>query len=165
MVNGMPYHETVAVIETLLAKEGVPYQKFEHAPVRTSEEAAAIRPGYSLSQGAKALIVRVKKGGEKTFAMIVVPGDAKFDSGRVRAILEASDIRFATPEEVATITHGVEPGGVPPFGTIWNLPVIADESVFQNETIIFNAGDRRVSIAIPSGDYLRVVLPKVAPII
>ncbi len=157
-------HPTVAKIEALLTERGVAYEKFEHEPVRTSEEAAAIRPGFTLQEGAKALIIRVKKGGEKSFAMVVVPGDKKFDSGKVKAILSASDIRFATPEEVGAITDGVQPGGVPPFGNLWNLPVLADESLFKNDRIIFNAGDRGVSITIPSEVYRAVVAPRTADI-
>lgn len=158
----MNYHPTVSKIEAFLKENNVDYQKFEHEPVRTSEEAANVRPGFTISQGAKALIIRVKKNGEKSFAMVVLPGDQKFDSAKVRSLLQASDIRFATPEEVGEITDGVQPGGVPPFGNVWNLPVLADESLFQNEHIIFNAGDRSVSLTISSEGYRKAVGPLVA---
>ena len=79
-------------------------------------------------------------------------------------MLGASDIRFATPEEVATITDGVQPGGVPPFGILWNIPVYTDTSLYLSDEIIFNAGDRGVSIAIPSADYRTVVEPSVVSI-
>jgi prolyl-tRNA editing enzyme YbaK/EbsC (Cys-tRNA(Pro) deacylase) len=159
------YHNVVSQIETLLVSRGVSYSKFEHEPVRTSEEAAAIRPGYTQSQGAKALIIRVKKNGATSYAMVVVPGDKKFNSAKVRAVLQASDIRFATPEEVGNITGGVVPGGVPPFGNLWDLPVVADETLFQNEEIIFSAGDRRVSIALPSDIYKHIVHPTIEKVI
>jgi len=158
------YHETVSKIEALLREKGVEYKKFEHEPVRTSEEAAAARPEYTLSQGAKALIVRVKKSGEKSYAMIVVPADKKFDSKKAKQELGASDIRFATPEEVSELTGGVQVGGVPPFGNLWNIPVYADGSLFDNEEIIFNAGDRSVSIAIPSSAYQEVVHPEIVSV-
>lgn len=157
-------HKTVALIESLLVSRGVIYKKFVHEPVRTSEEAAMVRPEYSLSQGAKALIVRVKRSGEKFFVMVVVPGDKKFDSKKLKEVLGASDIRFATPEEVGEITDGVKPGGVPPFGILWNLPVYSDISLYTNNEIIFNAGDRGVSMAITSADYLTVVNPHVVSI-
>lgn len=155
-------HKTVSLIESLLTEHDILYKKFEHEPVRTSEEAAAARPEYSLSQGAKALIVRVKINGEKKFVQIVVPADKKFDSAKARKALGASDIRFATEEEVLTITDGVQSGGVPPFGNLWNLPVYCDQSLLDNEEIIFNAGDRAVSIALLSEDWKRVVDPTVA---
>jgi prolyl-tRNA editing enzyme YbaK/EbsC (Cys-tRNA(Pro) deacylase) len=158
------YHPVVAKIEAFLTENGVSYEKFEHEPVKTSEEAAAVRPDFTIQQGTKALIIRIKKNGVKSFAMVALPGDKKFDSAKVREVLGASDIRFATPEEVAEITGGVIPGGVPPLGNLFGLPVVADEGVFQNERIIFNAGDRRVSITIRSSDYQISVNPSVRKI-
>lgn len=160
----MQYHPTVGRIEELLHQRGISYEKFEHEAVRTSEEAAAIRPGYTLSQGAKALIIRVKGKLGKSFAMVVVPGDSKFNSAKVKEALGASDIRFATPEEVGEITGGVLPGGVPPFGILWNLLVLVDVGLSANDTIIFNAGDRSVSIALRFSDYREVVAPMVRDI-
>lgn len=164
------FHPCVNKIKSLLADSGVWFETFTHEPVRTSEEAALVRPEYSIAQGAKALIIRVKLKGEtktkqKTFAQVVVPGDAKFDPKKVRRFLKAKDTRFATPEEVAVITDGVVPGGVPPFGNLFGLTVLADEKIFNNEKMIFNAGDRRYSIGMKTADYRAVVKPLVADII
>lgn len=162
----MAYHEVVSKITDLLKVGGYWYETFEHEPVRTSEEAAKVRTGYTLAQGAKAMIVRVKKSEtEKYFAMLVLPGDARFDIGKVKQLFAARDIRFATEEEVKTITGGVVPGGVPPFGNLFDLPVIADPNLFENEKIIFNAGDRSFSIAMKSADYQKVVGPRIEAII
>ena len=59
----MQYHPTVRKIRNLLDEVGIVYKTFEHAPVRTSEEASALRPEYTLHQGAKALIVKAKRMG------------------------------------------------------------------------------------------------------
>lgn len=148
----------------MLKAHGVEYKKYQHAPVRTSEEADALRPEYTLAQGTKALIVCAKRTGKKWFAMVVVPGDKKFDAKKVKEVLGASDLRFATQEEVRDLTDGVEPGGVPPFGNLWDLPVLADEGIFQNETMIFSAGDRSVSIAMATREYQSVIEPNVISI-
>ena len=57
----MEYHEITKKIIDLLTLKGAWFETFEHEAVRTSEEAAKTRPGYSLQQGAKAMIIRVKK--------------------------------------------------------------------------------------------------------
>lgn len=149
----------------LLKENNCWFETFEHEPVRTSEEAAQVRTGYTLSQGTKALIIRVKKNGEKLFVMVIVPGDKKFDKGKVKVTLQANDIRFATEEEVSAITEGVLVGGVPPFGNLFGLDVYIDSTVFENEKIIFNAGDRRFSIGMKSDDYKRLVNPIVVSLI
>mgnify|MGYP001559768638 FL=1 len=156
----------VQKILTLLKKNGCWFETFEHEPVRTSEEAAKVRPEYVLHQGAKALIVRAKiSQNEKSFVMLVFPADFKFNKDKVQILLKARDIRLATEDEVNSITGGVELGGIPPFGNLFGLEVLADNSLFENEKIIFNAGDRRFSIAIKSEDYRRLIKPKVCEIV
>lgn len=149
----MTYHPITEKIASLLRGRGMWFETFEHEAVRTSEEAAAIRPNYTPKQGTKALIVRVKENGEKKFVMVVVPGNARFDPKKLKKHFGLSDIRFATEEEIAKITDGVLPGGVPPFGNLFNLPVYCDEKVFTNEKIIFNAGDRSFSIGMYAKDF------------
>lgn len=160
----MNYHPVSEKIKKLLEDNQMWFERFEHQPVRTSKEASQVRPNYSLSQGGKALIVRLKKDGEKTFAMIVVPGDKRFDVKAARKVLGASDIRFASEEEVDEITGGVVPGGVPPFGTIFGIPVYADRHIFLDEKMIFNAGDRSVSIGMKTEDYNTLVAPHIVDI-
>ncbi len=161
----MEYHITVSKIKELLELSGYWFETFEHEAVRTSEEAAKIRIGYSLKQGAKAIIVRVKTSGEKYFAMLVLPGDSRFNTDKTKKLLNAKDIRFATEEEVGEITDGILPGGVPPFGNLFGLRVIVDPSLFENEKIVFNAGDRRFSIAMRSEDYKILVKPEIESIV
>ena len=155
-------HPVVALIESTLSSGGFWYERFLHEPVRTSEEAAQVRESYTLRQGTKALIVKGKKPlEEKRFFMIVVPGDKQFDKKKLRDAAGYTDVRFASPEEVAKITGGVLPGGVPPWGNLFNLQVFADRTILENEKVIFNAGDRRVSIAMLSKDLFFLVKPNV----
>lgn len=159
------HHSVVQQITDLLTEHHVPFRTFKHAPVRTSEEAAALRPEFTMHQGAKALIVRAKKEGEPFFVMLVFPADLKFDSKKVKTAIRAKSISFATEEEVARLTGGVQIGGVPPFGNLFGLPVYTDESLFGNDEIIFNAGDRSFSIAMASGDYRDLVQPIVSHLV
>ena len=156
-VSGAELHPLTRQIEALLDDAGCWHETFAHAPARTSEEAAAARPGYSLAQGAKAIILRVKRTKkDKFFAMLVFPADRKFDGKRVKVHFGARDIRFATEAEVGELTGGVQPGGVPPFGNLFELPVYAAPELFERERIVFNAGDRRFSVAMRSADYRRL---------
>jgi len=149
MIIDTKYHPVVSQIINLLEKDHFWFETFEHKPVRTSEEAVKIRDGYSLHQGAKALIVRVKISNTlKRFTMLVFPGDARFDAEKVKQLFKARDVRLASEEEVFKITHGVKLGGVPPFGNLFRLQVVADPVLLQNEKIVFNAGDQSFSIGM-----------------
>ena len=154
-------HPVTQRIVDLLDAQGCWYETFHHEAVRTSEEAAAKRPGYGLHQGAKAIILRVKRTKkDKFFVMLVFPADRKFDNKIVKANFKARDIRFASEEEVSALTGGVEPGGVPPFGNLFELPIFATPDLFEQDRIVFNAGDRRFSLAMRSADFRRLVRPK-----
>lgn len=162
----MGYHSVVEKIINILTENNFWFETFEHEPVRTSEEAARVRTGYTLRQGAKAIIIRAKNSEkDKIFVMLVFPADLKFDSEKVKKILNTKDIRFATEQEVSSITGGVEVGGIPPFGNLFGLEVVVDEKLFENEKIIFNAGDRRFSMAMRSEDYQKLVKPKTEKIV
>jgi Ala-tRNA(Pro) deacylase len=136
-----------------LTTAGVPFVVTQHAPVFTSEEAAAAR-GVSLSSGAKALIV---KAGEE-FSMLVVPADRKLDSKKARTALGAKSLRFASREEVEQLT-GLQPGSIPPFGSLFNLATRCDPALGLEERINFNAGDHGISISMTHADYLAVENP------
>jgi prolyl-tRNA editing enzyme YbaK/EbsC (Cys-tRNA(Pro) deacylase) len=161
----MSEHPIAQRIIDLLLQNGFWYEAFEHEPVRTSQDAANLRDNYSMGQGAKALIVRVKPVGQaKELVMLVLPGDKQFDGEKVKKLFNTKDIRFATEAEIDTVTNGIKPGGLPPFGNLFNLKVVSDPTIFDNEKIVFNAG-RNFSIAIESKDYKQLVKPMVVDII
>jgi Ala-tRNA(Pro) deacylase len=141
-----------------LQQAGVPFTVLRHAPVFTSEEAAAVR-GVPLSSGAKALVV---KAGE-TFALLVLPADRKLDSRKARAALGVKSVRFATREEVEQIT-GLQPGSIPPFGSLFGLPTSCDPALGDNASINFNAGDHAVSIQMSYADFAAFEKPALVEI-
>lgn len=167
------YHPLVKQIVNLLKKEGCWYETFEHEAAETSEEVTVARKGYGPEQGAKALIMIVtsRDGERERVRMLVIPGNMKLKNKRVRKFFKTRSVRFASRKEANKITANkengfvpVEFGGVPPFGNLFKLEVIVDSSLLENEKIVFNAGDRRLSIGMRSEDFMRLVKPVVARI-
>ena len=140
-------------IETWLKQQGLPFTVLRHEPVFTSEQAAAVR-GTSLASGAKALVV---KAGEK-FVLIVLPADRKLDSKKARDFFGVKSIRFANKEEVVELT-GLQPGSIPPFGSLLNLPTYCDPALAENPSINFNAGDHSISVQMSYADYVAAEKP------
>jgi len=146
-------------IKSLLKEKNIQYKQFHHKPVCTSREADEVRPDYTMQQGAKAIIIKARINSQKRYLMLVLPGDRRIDSKKVKNILKCKEFSFASEDEVIEVTSGVIPGGVPPFGNIFDIPVYVDPLLSENEEIIFNAGDRSVSIAMKYRDYEKVVNP------
>lgn len=140
-------------IINLLESKHVAYKLTEHAPVRTSEEAARIR-GVALKTGAKAMIAKCKDD----YYLLVLPADKQIDWKRLRSILRVRDIRLATAEEAEQVA-GVQMGSVPPFGNVLGLPTYFDQGLFENEVVNFNPGSITHSIAMQSADLRALVTP------
>jgi prolyl-tRNA editing enzyme YbaK/EbsC (Cys-tRNA(Pro) deacylase) len=139
-----------------LERQGASFREVRHEPTRTSEESARAR-GEELRVGGKALLIKV----DDTFRLFVLSADRKLDSAAIKNYFKAKKTRFATPEELRVMT-GLVPGSVPPFGEpILPFPLYADESVFQNERIAFNAGSLTDSIIMQVADYRRLAKPEV----
>lgn len=144
-----PYEEIVK----LLRKNGVSFEEILHEPVYTSEQAAAVR-GLDMHAGAKSLLL---KAGAK-FVLVVLPGDKKLDSKKLREHLKVKELRFAKPEEVKEIM-GCEIGACYPFGSIAGVKMLADPTLQENEIISFNPGVHNKSIKIKWQDYLGLLEP------
>jgi len=141
-------------IEEKLQQAGITFTVTRHAPVYTSEEAARIR-GVPLCSGAKALVV---KAGE-AFCLLVVPADRKLDSKKARSALGVKALRFASREEVEQLT-GLQPGSIPPFGSLFGLATSCDSALAGNPSINFNAGDHSISLSMSYADYLAAEQPR-----
>ena len=136
-----------------LQQSGVTFTVLRHEPVYTSEQAAAVRK-TPLASGAKALVV---KAGER-FLMLILPADHKLDSRKARASLAVRELRFANREEVEKLT-GLQPGSIPPFGSLFQLPTYCDPALAENESINFNAGDHAISVQMTYAGYVDLEKP------
>jgi Ala-tRNA(Pro) deacylase len=141
-------------LRTRLESKGVHFKVLRHAPVFTSEEAAAVR-GTPLASGAKALVCKA----DDRFVLIVLPADRKLAGKAVRKGEGIKSLRFASREEVEQLT-GLSPGSIPPFGSLFGLPTWCDDRLAEHETINFNAGDHAISISLLYSDYVAVEQPK-----
>ncbi len=142
-------------IVRLLDDTHIVYEKFEHEPVHTSEEAAAAR-GVSMSQAAKALLFKTKEG---NFVLVVLPGDKRADSRKLKEYLHTKSIRFATPEE-GEEQMGCKIGSCYPLGIVAGLRTLVDQSLGQNDSIFFNPGRHDISIHMSYADYVTLAKPE-----
>jgi Cys-tRNA(Pro) deacylase len=151
-----PYQKVI----NLLQDHNIDFKEYRHEEVKTSEEAQAVRPEYTLSQGAKAIIIKAKKRkGEYEYSLFILPADLRINSSKIRKILKAKSVSFASQDEVKDVTDGIITGGVHPFGNLFDMKTYVDPRIKENEEIIFNAGDRGISIALKTKDYLLAVNP------
>ncbi len=141
-------------IKEIVDENKVTYQLQEHPPAYTSEQSAAYRK-EPLKIGAKAMVLKT----DTEFVMLVIPGDRKIDSTAVKRIFRTKNLRFASKEELMQIT-GLVPGAIPPFGSLFNTPMLVDKALLEEEYLAFNAGSLEKSIKMKTKDYVEIVKPK-----
>lgn len=144
----------VTSIKDFLNSKHIRYSYVEHEPTPTSEDAARVR-GTSPEEGAKAIIL--KTSSDERNVMVVLPGNLKLDSKKVKKVL-MDDISFENPDLILE-RFGIVVGGVPPFGNLLGegMQVLIDEKLLDNKNVSFNCGKRTASITISASDYKKAM--------
>jgi len=141
-------------IKSFLQKHGIVFRELYHKPTRTSRESARAR-GEDISIGGKSMVLKL----EDSFKLFVLSASLKIDSSKIKEYFGVKRLRFATEDELLSITS-LEPGSVPPFGRpILPLELYVDSSILKNKRIAFNAGSLTDSIIMDVEDYIRVAKP------
>jgi prolyl-tRNA editing enzyme YbaK/EbsC (Cys-tRNA(Pro) deacylase) len=138
-----------------LKNKNLRYHSYTHKAVTTSAEAAAVR-NTPVSWGAKAIVMI----GDGKPVMVVVAGDTKIDTKKLKVLTGVHDLRMATPDEVLKTTS-VPVGAVPPFGHLFNIQLFMDSKIRNNPTVVFNAGLHTKSIQIAESDFEIAAGPKI----
>lgn len=92
----------------LLQEWGIPYQRFEHPPVYTCEEAAAYLPDAP-GAGTKNLFLCAEKGDQAY--LLTVDEDKRVDINGLGRQLGIGKLRFGSPQKMLA-DLGIEPGSV-----------------------------------------------------
>jgi prolyl-tRNA editing enzyme YbaK/EbsC (Cys-tRNA(Pro) deacylase) len=152
-----------AVSERILKifdEKALTYRMLIHGPCRTSEESAVARAqgGGGFVVGAKALLLKVRRGGQSEFGVFVLSGTSKLDTKAI-----GTKLRLATAQEMFELTGGITPGAMPPFGA----PVFPalkslyfDTELVESDLMVgFNAGDHCVSLVVHIRDLVMAASP------
>lgn len=139
----------------------LPYQKIGHEHCHTSEQSAQARvqAGGGLVVGAKALLLKLNRGrGPAEFSVFVLAGNRKLDPKAIKG-----KFRFASSEEMADKTGGVQPGAMPPFAKpIFHLldHIYFDTALVRADELVgFNAADHCISLVVHVRDLILAASP------
>lgn len=147
----------------MLKRANVPFRIVEHEAEGQTEAVSRLR-GHPINQAAKCIILILKFGKRHTrFVLAVVRGDARLDTGKVKAHFGATYAGFAAAE-VAERLAGSPIGTVLPFAISEELTLIVDPGLLQEPEFYFNAGRLDRSLAMKPADYAVVAKPAVADI-
>ena len=139
-----------------LREHRINYSHSIHPPAYTARETASAEqmPTHSM---AKTVVYQ----GDNGPGMLVLPADSVVSFGEVLRLLGLKEVRLATEEELTRLFPGSEVGAMPPFGNLYNVPVLVDEALARDPVILFNAGSHQRTMTITYTDFAKLVQPAV----
>jgi Ala-tRNA(Pro) deacylase len=143
-------------LKNLLEEQKIHYSLVMHPPTFTAQEDAA-----ALHVPGKEVAKTVVLHGAKGMYVAVLPASHRVEFTKMSAVA-GDTVRLASEEELGKLFPDCELGAMPPFGELYGIPVLVDESLAADEDIVFNAGTHREAIRMAYADFERVVKPRVS---
>src|SRR5260370_10086761 len=136
--------------DDFLADKTISYETLLHPPAFTAEKRAKF-----LRLSGREVAKSVLLFGPREYLLAVLPATKHIDTGRLAKAL-GGPMRLADNEEVARIFWDCEWGVVPPFGSLYSLPTVLDDSLSPDTLMVFEAHTHAEPIRILSRHYARV---------
>ncbi|WP_405058318.1 hypothetical protein OG474_37055 [Kribbella sp. NBC_01505] len=121
-------------------------------------DTAAFCAEYDVPMAASAncVIVLGKRGGESSYAAVLVLADDRADvNGVIRKHLGVRKISFAAQDDAVAST-GMEYGGITPIGLPAEWPVLVDEAVVQAGPVVIGSGIRASKMLIDGAELAKL---------
>lgn len=142
-------------LESHLKAARVSYSPVKHVHTSGSQYSAMVMhvPG---KQVAKTVVLRSEKG--NLLAVLPAPFHVNFE--KLSSIV-GSPVALLDEKECNKLFPDCEPGAVPPFGELYDLPVYLDDALAEDPEIVFNVGTHSDSIRMGNAEFVRLVKPRV----
>lgn len=139
-------------IEKLLKASKIKYEVVEHRKVFTAFDSAETQD-VKLSEVAKAVLLK----GKKNLYLAVLPAGNNCDF-KALAKLAEDKLSIAKEKDINTKLK-TKIGLIPPFGSLFGLPIFIDKKLLKNKKINLPAGSYTESVILSVKDYLKLENP------
>jgi Ala-tRNA(Pro) deacylase len=142
-------------LEEFLSEHHVSFQKMPHQPAYTANRIAQALhvPGREV---AKSVLLRTGHG----HVLAVVPATHRVDLDEIRDCLGEETVEMAPEEDMEQLFPDCERGAIPPFGSMYHLPTIVDQSLAKDEEIVFEGQSHEEAIRMSYRDYEALENPR-----
>lgn len=142
-----------------LDAEQIPYEVIPHPRTTTAaEEARAV--GVDPTHVAKTLVLSTGAG----LVRAVLPASHRIDMRKAREIVDDKHAELASEEMLAGAYPEFEVGAIPPVGGPGPDPVLIDERLAKEPSVVFEAGTHEHSVRMATADLLTLAHARVADI-
>ena len=138
-----------------LAGNKVSYEILQHPEAVTAQR---IAQAEHVKGRHYAKVVMVKSGDQHL--MTVLPADHQIDLEKVEKAIGKA-VSLGKEQEFKTLFSDCAIGAMPPFGNLYGLPTYVEQSLAEQDYIVFEAGTHTDAIKMSYRDYEKIVKPKV----
>jgi Ala-tRNA(Pro) deacylase len=141
-------------VAEFLTEHHVEFETLVHPPAFTAQKRAKIL-GVPGKHVAKAVLLVGPRG----YFLAILPATMHVDTAAVAGAL-GGPVRLANEREVLGVFRDCEWGVVEPFGTLYSLPTILDESLSADDWIIFEGNTHFEAVRMRCRDYEHLEQPQ-----
>lgn len=135
------------------------YTAFNEAETLASPSAGRSGQHVNPKEVAKTVLVSYKSDkSHVSYALIVVPAAKYVDFNKVKKALHAKKVSMARESDIAKRLKS-KIGLIHPFGPVYKLQTLVDNSLLRQKNIITSAGSYTESIQIKPKDFIKVAQP------
>jgi Ala-tRNA(Pro) deacylase len=142
-------------LQQALEAKQVRFQMEEHDVAYTAQEVAA-----ATHVRGKEMVKTVIVIADGKHVMVAAPASRRVDLPTLKKQLGAESVRLAEESEFAADFPDCELGAMPPFGNLYDLPLIAAEALREDDEIVFNAGNHREIVRMKRADWETITQPR-----
>jgi len=142
-------------LDDLLTSRHIAFQRLPHRRTYTANRLAEALHVKG-REVAKAVLVRTGSG----HILAVLPATHHVDLEQLGEDLGGERVELASEEEMDRLFPDCERGVLPPFGSLYQMPTIMDESLAEDESIVFEARDHEQAIRMSLRDYEAIEHPR-----
>jgi Ala-tRNA(Pro) deacylase len=142
-------------LDELLVSRHISFQRLPHRRTYTANRMAQALHVKG-REVAKTVLLKTVKGP----LLAVLPATHKIDLEQLREDLGDSRVELAAEEEMDRLFPDCERGAVPPFGSLYQVPTIMDDSLAEDESIVFEGPNHEQAIRMSLHDYEAIEHPR-----
>jgi len=140
-------------LEKFLTENKIKFTLHEHKKVFTAHDEAQTQH-IKTKEIAKVVLVR----SDKDFALVIVPAQKYVEFKKVKKALKAKKVSMAKESDITKILK-TKVGLIHPFGNLYTLPVLLDNSLAKQKKLHASAGSYTESIELKVSDFIKSVMP------
>lgn len=141
-------------ISQFLNQQHVEFDSLVHPPAFSAQRRASLLQ-ISGRLVAKSVLLCSRDG----YSLAILPATHRIDFDQLSEQI-GSQFRLARDIEIAELFQDCEWGVVPPFGKLYSIPVLLDDSISSEDQLVFEGQDHLHAIRMRCEDFERLENPR-----